>query len=85
MLNGDVIQPLGQPEVGQPDAALVVQQQVRGFDIAMDDAALMCVRESFGRLQAPLGTREFRTSRGSAVRSHVRTSARLRPSMNCIA
>ncbi len=48
---------LGQAEVGQPDHALGVQEEVGRLDVAVDDAALVRVRQRLRRLQAPAGNR----------------------------
>ena len=50
-----VIQPLGQSEIGQPQPAIGIENQVRRFDVAMHDAALVRVSECLGGLQTPVG------------------------------
>ena len=50
-----VIQPLGQSEIGQPQPDIGIENQVRRFDVAMHDAALVRVSECLGGLQAPVG------------------------------
>ena len=40
------------PEVGDPDQALLIEQEVRRLDVAMDDAALMGIFERLGRVGA---------------------------------
>jgi hypothetical protein len=44
---------LGQAEVGQPDVPLIVDQQVRGLDVAVDDSAVVGVGQGLRRLKAP--------------------------------
>lgn len=46
---------LGEAEVGDPDAAAGVEQQVAGLHVAMDDALLVGVVEGLGRLHADAG------------------------------
>ena len=45
----------GQAEVGDPEMAVRIHQQVRRLDVAVHDAHLVCVVESFGRLDAQPG------------------------------
>jgi hypothetical protein len=44
-----------QAEVGHPEFAGVIQEQIAGFDVAMEDAVLVGVVEGFGGLDAELG------------------------------
>ncbi len=44
-----------QAEIGDPEIAAHVEQQVGRLDVAMDDAGLMCVFERLGRLLHELG------------------------------
>ena len=46
---------LGQAEVGHPDGAAGVQQQVRRLDVAVEDALLVGVLQRLGHLHADLG------------------------------
>ncbi len=46
---------LGQPEVGHPDVAVVVQQQVRRLDVAVQDALAIGVFQGLGDLDADAG------------------------------
>ena len=46
---------VGQAEVGHPQLAAPVQQQVGRLDVAMDDAQLVGVVQRLGRLDAQLG------------------------------
>ncbi len=41
---------LGQPEVGHPDVALAIQEQVRRLDVAVEDALAVGMRERLGHL-----------------------------------
>ena len=43
---------LGQAEVGDPDVALGVEQEVRGLDVAVQNALLMSIFEGLGHLDA---------------------------------
>ena len=45
----------GQAEVGEPQAAALVDQQIRGLDVAMHDAAGVGVFQCLGRLHGQLG------------------------------
>jgi hypothetical protein len=42
-------------EVGDPEFAGVIDEQVRGLDVAVEDAVLVGVVEGFGGLNAELG------------------------------
>ena len=42
----------GESEVGYPEFASMVDEQVGGFDVAVDDAAIMSVVEGFGGLDS---------------------------------
>ena len=42
----------GEPEVGDAQPALLVEEEVRGLDVAMDEAPAMRVLEAAGRLEA---------------------------------
>ena len=56
---------LGQAEVGDPDLALGVEQQVGRLDVAVEDALLMSVFERLGHLDAdPRHAHECTGSRG---------------------
>ena len=46
---------LGQAEVGDPDAALGVEQQVRRLDVAVDDPLAVGIGQGLGHLDADLG------------------------------
>jgi hypothetical protein len=46
---------LGQPEVGHPDVAAIVQQQVGRLDIAMEDALAVGILQGLGYLHADAG------------------------------
>jgi hypothetical protein len=46
---------LGQSEVGDPQCAVRVQEQVRRLDVAVQHALAVGVRQSLGRLKAELG------------------------------
>src|SRR5262249_4285888 len=46
---------LGQAEVGDPETALGVEQQVRGLDVSVEDAPGVRVIERLGRLKAEGG------------------------------
>ena len=46
---------LGQAEVGDPEAAAGVEQQVGRLDVAVDDAERVGVVQGLGRLDAQLG------------------------------
>ena len=65
-----VVLGLGQAEVGDPDDARGVQQQVRRLDVAVDDAAGVGVGQPLRRLAADLG---------HAPEERLPTAARARP------
>ena len=44
-----------QPEIGDPDRSLVVDQEIGRLDIAMDDTVMMGMSQRLGRLQTHLG------------------------------
>ena len=46
---------LGEAEVGDPDTAMSVEEQVARFDVAVDDALLVGVLEGLGGLEADAG------------------------------
>src|SRR5581483_2339143 len=52
---GRVVGVAGQAEVGDPDDALVVEEQVGRLDVAVDDAAGVGVGEAVGGLGADVG------------------------------
>ena len=77
----------GQSEVGDPKLALLVQHQVRGLDVAMDDSALMGVIEGFGGLDAEpghgaeeLAALEFRGA-GNGIPAGGVSTGRCRPGL----
>ena len=51
-LSQAVVVGLGEPEVGDPDDAVGVEQQVRWLDVAVDDAPGMRVGQALGDLEA---------------------------------
>ena len=57
----------GEPKVGEPQTAALIDEQIRGLDVAMDDAARVGVLERFGRLHRQL--------RGSAIKGGAATAA----------
>ena len=50
-----IVDPLGESKIGQPDPAIGIEDQVGRLDVAMNDAAMMRMRQRFGRLQSPSG------------------------------
>ena len=79
-----VIHPLGQAEISEPDHAVIVEQQVRRLDVTVNDSALMCVRQGLGTPEVPTARRP-RAYRITCSLRLTRTSARLRPAINCMA
>src|SRR5207248_138020 len=71
---------LGQAEVGDPDRAARVYQEVRGLDVAVEDALRMRVGQALGDLQADPRDRASRSVRSSSM-----TSSRPWPWMYCMA
>ena len=64
---------LGQAEVGDPDAALGVEQQVRRLDVAVDDPLAVGVGQRLGHLDAHAGPRCDRSGAGPPRPRSART------------
>ena len=81
------VEEAGQAEVGDPEVAGRVEQEVRRLDVAMEDAQAVGVGEGLGRLQGQpgrLARRRGSTPRRPTSASRI-TAASERPSMNCMA
>ncbi len=83
---------LGQAKVGDPHGPLVVQQQVRGFDIAVDHPLAMGIGQRPGCLRAiraasralkPAGGRPVPTAAVAAAGA-FKTASSPRPAMYCM-